>query len=385
MRRALACVFAVSAALASSCGSSSTPTPPPRPLPEFGYSFGPGADAPAPEQVSNLRAIRSLVGAGGYVRSPIHWNDLVRRYPDWAKYDAYARRVTAAGLQWLPVIFTSTGNHSFVTPQATRFGMAGWSKAVRAIVARYGPGGTYARTHPGFSGVTAYELWNEPNTSTGNASPACPTCVMAPATADAIVDTGARAVRAQAARMRFRPMVIGFGLGAIDLPYLRRLVQADPHILSALTALSVHLYMTQPPATCPDDDSAAATHCIRSLARLRHYLDTASPPGHSPDIAITEGGYAGSNSGCRPSNVVSDSLQAQYGTQAIQWMLHRPSLRVRLYSPFQPIDNGTEPASCGARWDADAFKASLGAVLSNGALKPWGRAYRALVQRAGTA
>jgi hypothetical protein len=103
--------------------------------------------------------------------------------------------------------------------------------------------------------------------------------------------------------------------------------------------------------------------------------------GHSPAIAITEGGYAGSNARCRPPYVLSDLDQARFGTQAIQWILHRPKLRVSLYSPFQPIDTGSEPAGCGAHWDAAAFRSSLGAVLPNGALKPWGRAYRALVRR----
>jgi hypothetical protein len=315
------------------------------------------------------------------VRSPIHWNDVARSSPDWKKYDAYAGRVTAAGLRWLPVIFTSTAQHSFVTPQATRFGLAGWAGAVRGIVARYGPNGSYAATHTGFTGITTYELWNEPNTSTGNANPACPSCSMAPAVADQIVASGAHAIRSQASLMHFRPTVIGFALGAIDLPYLRHLVAADPHILQALDALSIHLYMTQSPTTCSIDDSAAATHCVRSLARLRRYLNSVSPPGRAPAIAITEGGYAGSNSGCRPSNVLSEAVQARYGTQAIQWILRRPKLRVALYAPFEPIDDGVEPATCGARWDAAAFKASLGAVLPNGALKPWGRAYRALVRR----
>ena len=382
MRTALSCVLAVLAAMAAGCGSTSAPQPGPPPLPMFGYSFGPGADASPAVQVAALRAIRSLVGRGGYVRSPIHWNDVARPSPDWKKYDTYASRVTAAGLRWLPVIFTSTAQHSFVAPQATRFGLAGWEAAVRAIVARYGPNGSYAATHPAFIAITTFELWNEPNTSTGNANPACPTCAMAPVTADGIVAAGARAVHVQAARMGFQPTVVGFALGAIDLPYLHRLVAADPHILQSLDALSIHLYMTEPPATCPVGDSAASTHCIRSLARLRHYLNTVSPRGHSPAIAITEGGYAGSNSRCRPSYVLSDATQARYGTQAIQWILHRPKLRVSLYSPFQPIDTGSEPAGCGARWDADAFKSSLGAVLPDGALKPWGLAYRALVRRA---
>jgi hypothetical protein len=181
--------------------------------------------------------------------------------------------------------------------------------------------------------------------------------------------------------MRFRPTVIGFALGSIDLPYLHRLVEADPHILQALNVLSIHLYMRQSPATCPTRGDRLAVYCVRSLALLRHYLDTTSPPGRSPAIAITEGGYSGSNSRCRPTDVLTDAAQARYGAQAIQWILHRPKLRVVLYSPFQPIDTLTTPPACGSLPDTVVFQAGLGAVYPDGTFKPWGRAYRALVRR----
>jgi hypothetical protein len=359
---------------------TSTQTPQVTPI-RFGYSYGPGADAPLDQQAANLSAIRSVLGANGFVRSPVHWNALVRSEPIWAKYDAYLDRVRAQGLRWIPVIFESTGNHSFVMPQATPFGLAGWSAAVREMVARYGPGGTYAASHPGFPGITTFEVWNEPNTNTGNADPACPSCTMSPALADAILQTASDAIRSQAAAMRFRPEAIGFGIGSVDLAYLHRLVAADPHILSAMDALSIHLYMRQAPSTCPTSGSHVAAYCVRSLGVLRRWLDSASPAGHSPAIAITEGGYAGSNAACRPPNVVSEADQAAWGTQAIAWMQAHPALRVSLYSPFQPLDAGPAAADCSTRWNPAFFKQSLGAVRGNGTLKPWGLDYRAIAGR----
>ena len=333
----------------------------------FGYSYGPGADASPGAQVSALRAIRSVVGVGGYVRAPIHWDALVRSSPDWAVDDAFAGRVTQEGLRWIPVIYTSDGRRSLITPQESPGGLPAWSGAVRAVVARYGPGGTYSVAHPRFQPITSYELWNEPNTRIGNADPGCPTCKMNPSTADAIIEAGARAIRTQASAMGFRPEVIAFGIGTVDRPYLQRLIAADPNVLSGVDAVSVHLYMRQRPGSCPDAGLGAA-RCIRALVGLRRQLDLASRRARAPAIAITEGGYAGSASACRPLNVVSLSAQAKYGAEAIAWIQHRPSLRVTLYSPFQPIDAGSRPQHCGARWDPAFWRASLGAVLPNGRL-----------------
>jgi hypothetical protein len=359
-------------------GRAQSPQAPPT---RFGYSYGPGADAPLDQQQANLAAIRSVLGANGFLRSPVHWNALARSEPIWSKYDEYLDRVRAHGLRWIPVIFESTGDHSFVTPQATPFGLAGWSAAVRDMVARYGPGGSYAAAHPGFPGITTFEVWNEPNTSTGNADPACPSCTMRPAVADAIMQTASAAIRSQAAAMHFRPEVIGFGIGSVDLAYLPRLVAADPHVMSAMDALSIHLYMRQAPATCPTGAGRLAVYCVRSLGPLRQWLDSVSPAGHAPAIAITEGGYAGSNAACRPPNVVSEADQAAWGAQAVAWIQAHPWLRVSLYSPFQPLDAGPAAPDCSTRWNPAFFKQSLGAVRADGTLKPWGLDYRAIAGR----
>jgi hypothetical protein len=248
------------------------------------------------------------------------------------------------------------------------------------MVARYGPGGSYAAAHPGFPGITTFEVWNEPNTNTGNANPACPSCTMTPAVADAIMQTASRAIRSQAAAMRFRPAVIGFGIGSVDLSYLHRLVAADPHVMSAMDALSIHLYMRQAPSACPTSGSHVAVPCVRSLGPLRRWLDSVSPAGHAPAIAVTEGGYAGSNAACRPPNVVSEAEQAAWGAEAIAWIQAHPALRVTLYSPFQPLDAGSVAPKCSSTWNAAFFKQSLGAVRANGTLKPWGVDYRAIAR-----
>jgi hypothetical protein len=350
----------------------------------YGYSDPQGADRSDAGETLILNTVASMVGNGGYIRAPLHWDPSQRTGPDFTRYDAFAAQAWNKGLIWLPMIVTNASGTP-VTPQSTPPGIAGWQAGVAAIVAHYGPGGTFAQAHPGYPGLTAYEIWNEPNTATGNANPGCPTCQMDPATYDQILQTASSAIRGQASKMGFTPEVIGPALGAIDLNYLNSLYAADPSFLSYVDTFSVHLYMNSDPATCTTTVFPTAGHCVRTLATLRSWIDSHTPAGSpAPGIAITEGGYSGSGDSCRPPNVFSYTDQGNFMTTAYDWIRANPQLDVTLISPFQVIDNQTQTYTCGTGYAALYYQESLGAASPTGALRPGGTAYQALVADART-
>ena len=164
--------------------------------------------------------------------------------------------------------------------------------------------------------------------------------------------------------------MIGPALGSIDLAYLTRMLGADPHLLSYVDTVSVHVYMRLDPNTCPIGE----VRCIRTLLSLRSLIDANGGSGAA--IAITEGGYSGSNDATRPNNVVTEALQASWGKSAIDWMRARPELKVNLYTPYNPLDKGLSYSGD----DYSYWHDHLGAVrASDLAFKPWGLTYHNLV------
>jgi hypothetical protein len=355
----------------------------PKPI-RWGYSDPAGADLSGAAQKLLLNTTATLVGNGGYIRAPLHWDPTQNAVPNFRHYDGFVTQAWSRGLIWLPTIVTSTAT-SPITPQSAPGGLAAWQAALTAIVAHYGPGGTFAQANPGFPGITTYEIWNEPNTGTGNAIPGCLTCQMDPATIDQILATASSAIHQQAASMGFTAEVLGPGLGAIDLTYLDAMYTADPSVLSYMDVLSVHLYMNSDPATCTTTVWPMSGHCVLSLALLRSWIDSHTPSGTAaPPIAITEGGYSGSGDSCRPVNVMSFTDQANFETTAYDWIRAHPELGVTMIVPYQVIDAETQTYPCGTGYDPPYFIESLGAAGPMGALRPGGTAYQAIVNDART-
>ena len=374
----LACI---AGGAASHAHSSSAATAPPI---RYGYTDPSGADLSSAGQTTLLATTANLVGSGGYIRAPLHWDPTQHPVPDFTRFDAFLTQAWSRGLMWLPNLVTNVGSTPR-TPQSMAGGLAAWQAGVSAIVAHYGPGGAYAQAHPGFPGITAYEIWNEPNTATGNANPGCSTCQMNPATIDQILQTGSSAIRQQAAQMGFTPEVMGPALGAIDIDYLNSMYAADPSFLSYLDTLSVHLYMNSNPATCTTTVWPTASHCVLTLTTLRAWINGHTPSGSTaPAIAITEGGYSGSGDSCRPANVMSYTDQQNFLTTAFDWIRAHQELGVTLISPFQVIDNQTQTYTCGTGYAPPYYIESLGAATPTGVLRPGGTAYQALVADART-
>jgi len=110
----------------------------------------------------------------GTVRVQVYWDDVQRdpaRPLDWRRLDAVVADLAAHGLRAQPLVAYSATwaqppeqrilrDHAFA-PATT----AGYAAFARAVVERYGRGGSFWRARPGLPDlpVTAVELWNEEN------------------------------------------------------------------------------------------------------------------------------------------------------------------------------------------------------------------------------
>jgi hypothetical protein len=166
--------------------------------------------------------------------------------------------------------------------------------------------------------------------------------------------------------------VVGPGLAKIDIPYVEKMLAADPGVLASLNALSVHVYMSQNPSLSAGPQFP---NRIRTLSTLRTWLDRLGYTGLH--LAVTEGGYSGAN-GVVPPNVVSEALQRDWGRGALRWVHANPWLLVDMYLPYNPIDfNTITYTGDGTQYDDLFFVENLGATRADGQrLKPWGVAYR---------
>src|SRR4051794_36117384 len=337
---AFVCIAGVGGATAvDSSGASATP------LGTFGYSVANLVSKTPDQQNAYLDFTASMVGQGGTVRTTINWDPARRSQPDFTRVDALVSATYAHGLLLLPNIHLNKASGVYVNPGTAPGGWPAWQAGVQSIAARYGPGGSYAKAHPGFPGITRYEIWNEPDSPTGSAGG-----TINPATADNILKYGSLGIRAAAAS-NWQPDIIAFGLAYTKFAYLTSLYSADPNVESYMTTLGIHLYMSKNPATC----LAATTnpHCVRSLPLLRSWLDSHEAPGQvtSVGIASTEGGYSGSNATCVPPNVVTTATQASWGQEAVDWIRANPSVGMTFFSPFGLYEGPTQTYACGSGYN----------------------------------
>jgi len=154
------------------------PAPPPAPAPaalQLGANVGRlfnGDLYPASVVDAQLSALRAT--GATLARSDAPWEASEPRPPsggthhyDWRFDDGVATALARHQLRWLPVIDYSAPwarsvpgqDHSPPTSPADYAAYAG------ALAARYGPGGSFWRSHPGLplEPVDVYEIWNEPD------------------------------------------------------------------------------------------------------------------------------------------------------------------------------------------------------------------------------
>ena len=356
---------------ASTRASDSKPSARFQPLSEFGFSDNTLADMSAATQARHLAAVAKVTGPGGIVRTSIQWDPYLVSGPAVGRIDKLVGALYRKRLVLLPGFHLVHQRHS-VTPQSSPGGLAGWMRGITRFVNRYQPGGTYAKAHPGFPGITRFEVWNEPNTPTGNTSLGHDHSLLDPSVAAMIVQDGAIAIRQAAADNtgpRFRPQIAGFGLGGINVAYFQKLYAANKTVWSKLDVLTVHIYLHFPPDVCRAPP-AHRTRCLITLPQMRAALNSHPQTAHL-HLGVTEGGYSGSDDATRPTNVVTEAQQATWGVAAIKWMRAHPDLRLDFYCPSNPLDLGGRPTGAQPFWFAH-----LGAVNAQTmTLKPWGVAY----------
>jgi hypothetical protein len=294
------------------------------------------------------------------------------------------------------------GGYHCPTDQNGNIGTSGmiplpeWQNTVEQIVQYYGPGGTLAQNNPGFPGITSFELWNEPNTTTGNAATDAnvqcdpSTGVSAgdiyPAETASILHYGAIGIHNGWADLgnpsSGGPWIYGPGLGSIDITYIRNVwawdldpVTGAHDLWSDLqTGLSVHIYPGGqawntkaspdyydngcPPAgttyNTPDNPTDRVPF---ALVNLRCWMDsTENGDSSNTYIAITEAGYSAPmqpiDAGhCIPSNMVLPADADTNELGMINWIKsHESTLGVVEYFHHGAIDTNdvappTKPAN----------------------------------------
>ncbi len=278
-----------------------------------GYAYGTLPDMDATKQSLYLDKIRSVVGVGGYVRTPLRWTP--GGEPQWAKYDRFVAALKQRNLRWLCQLNTAvSGGGVYQVPTPTT-----WGPVIRQVVARYWD-----------AGVTAYECWSEPNTVTGNANGKMTPQDMVwmlrdcrGAVKDALVG------KADAAKL----LLCAMGMGTISFDWLEKMYAASPTFMAGYTALTLHLYMNQDPSL---PGGTQYPRRPRTLLNLREWLNL---HGYgSIDLGITEGGYSGSNDANKPKNCVTEREQADWTTAFLSWAsANNDKLRIRTWCPFNPI------------------------------------------------
>jgi len=166
---AAAVVLALLVALAG-CGGSSPPVACVAPLPAgfFGITAPELLAAPAADR---RRALGAQHRAGARtLRQVFDWSRIETapgRYA-LADYDALVGDAARAGLTVLPVLYGTPAFRAAPAPGRTASPPRD-SEAIgpfaRALVARYGPSGSFWRAHPGVPRrpARAWQIWNEPN------------------------------------------------------------------------------------------------------------------------------------------------------------------------------------------------------------------------------
>lgn len=198
---------------------------------------------------------------------------------NWSEDDQIATTLAQSGLTWFPIAAqTPTWDQGSVKYKwSMPADPAPFGRYVRDFVLRYGPHGSFWRSHPSvpYRPVTAVEIWNEPNIA-GFMQP------QDASTPGKYYDLYAAArddVHAVAPSVK----VVSGGLAASDyvgidpLPWLEQMEASRPGALANLDEVGIHPYMSTTAAM-------GAT-----IAQLRALL-TENGAVYTP-IAITEVGY----------------------------------------------------------------------------------------------
>ena len=139
----------------------------------------------APEALSEEEYARMGKAEIGILRVPFFWPHIQPETQAgepggepayrWDYTDRIVTQATINGMKVLPFVYGTpswTGNSVRLPPVRSERARQGWEALFRALVARYGPGGTFWTT-PGLAPaghdpvpITDWQIWNEPNSPT---------------------------------------------------------------------------------------------------------------------------------------------------------------------------------------------------------------------------
>jgi hypothetical protein len=318
----------------------------------------------------------------GIVRQPFDWSR-VERSPgefDFDAYDGYVKQAATAGMSVLPILARPPQFRSSRPAGSTSRAMfppasnAAYAAFVGAAVRRYGPTGTFWRSHPNvpFLPVHAWQVWNEPNIpnfwrSGVNAKEYV-----------ALLRAGSRAIRA--ADPGAEVVAAGLpnsNLGVPFLEYLERMYDAGAR--GMFDTLAIHPYSRD-------------VRGLLALAERARALMNAH--GDHSRLWITEFGW--STGGDASAFRVSERGQADRIAASLSGLIaERRALRLRGFIFFKwkdaiapsemgrdpwPLHTGLLDASGSPKRGFWAFARIVQALRSGGAL-PAGSTAQTLVQR----
>ena len=195
------------------------------------------------DMAQRLDQIVSQTGAK-WMRQDFSWSMIEPRKGvfDFSRYDQFVLLAAHQGVHLLPLLFDApswAGSSSYSIPADP----SDYAAFVAAVVARYGPHGSFWTTRPSIAGyaIQMFELWNEPyydNGNNGNYDPArYARLVKAAAIAGRAADSSARFMLAAENQSQ--------RVGSNWVWWIDALYQAVPDLNNYFDAVAVHPYGTE--------------------------------------------------------------------------------------------------------------------------------------------
>ncbi len=364
-----------------------------------------------------------IVAVGGQaIRTDLSWNANATTF-NQAAWDKFMTKCFNRGLKAIPTIHPKNPTaNDYALPNDI---VVNGTNVIDAFQARYGPGGTFltlyeterAKAVPGaIQGVTVlkagvaqpitdYEIWNEPQTGTGNCTPTGSSLETNLTAFTKFVQFFKAAAASIKAHPTFNPStcrVLGPALGGVDIDYANKMYSLDNDCFLDVDIITAHCYANIDPDTAPPPLRTGLPTTIggaykyteaeikrpRIWETLILWCDSHPKTAHLK-VGMTEGGYSGSNETPVPPNVVTEALQSSrsgrwvdilQGATPNTTLLASYANRFKVFIPYNVVDYGVENyTGDGSQYQYTYWYENLGLVRGTLALKPWGTTYKSKV------
>jgi hypothetical protein len=279
---------------------------------------------------------------------------VVQGQDDWSDFDNLVSLLEHAGMKWLASVHPIR-----MLPISSTQDVSDFAEVCARVYERYG------------SALAGVELWNEPNTGSGDMKG-----TMTPAFAATLNLQGGQALRSVDC-----PVVMGGVVGGFDVGYVREMTEALPDWARYLTHVTAHCYPgkwapdTQPSSLPP---AASARLLPYSFVPFHQYVQQHFP---SVRFGLTEAGYAGTSASNGAPNVHPLTVASEWETGMVQYLR---SQSLDYYTHFHVIDddlvayNDDSTVNAHAPWHPEFYKEKLGLSSSAGVMKPFAADYAKL-------